>query len=144
MAMTGGSGPKPPGEAARERGPRRAGAPQVPGVSARIKFTNNLVDASSIQGTDPLLSGASGRLWASPEGGGKLRLELQSEEGPAAATARCSSPATSFTVYDGTSETVYEGTLPEGRQGEGEEDEGAARPRPDRSEASPKPKRAPN
>src|SRR5712691_105460 len=50
-------------------------APEVPGVSARIQFTNHLIDSSSLQGSDPLLSGASGRLWASRDG--HLRLELQ-------------------------------------------------------------------
>src|SRR4051812_2108851 len=53
-------------------------APKPDGVTARIKFTNSLVDSSSLQGSDPLLSGASGRLWANRDG---FRLELQSSNG---------------------------------------------------------------
>ena len=121
MAM-GGSGPKPAPKPLANAVHDALSAPQVPGVSARIKFTNNLVDASSIQGTDPLLSGAEGRLWASPEGGGKLRLELQSEGGGGDSQVLVSGHH--FTVYDGTSETVYEGTLPEeeGKGGKGGEE----------------------
>jgi outer membrane lipoprotein-sorting protein len=115
MAM-GGSGPKPAPKPLAKAVSDALNAPQVPGISARMKFTNNLVDASSIQGTDPLLSGAGGRLWASPEGGGKLRLELQSEGGGGDTQVLVSDHH--FSIYDGTSETVYEGTLPE------EEDKG--------------------
>src|SRR6185503_6678534 len=39
-------------------------APQPAGVTARIDFTNHPVDAASLQGADPLLTGAKGRLWA--------------------------------------------------------------------------------
>jgi outer membrane lipoprotein-sorting protein len=119
MAM-GGSGPKPAPKPLANAVHDALDAPPVPGVSARIKFTNNLVDASSIQGTDPLLAGASGRLWASPEGGGKLRLELQSEGGGGDTQVLVSDHH--FSIYDGTSETVYEGTLPE-EEGNGGEDE---------------------
>jgi outer membrane lipoprotein-sorting protein len=119
MAM-GGSGPKPPPKPLAKAVSDALNAPQVAGVSARVKFTNDLVDASSIEGTDPLLSGAGGRLWASPEGGGKLRLELQSEGGGGDSQVLVSGDH--FSVYDGTSETVYEGTLPE-EEGRGGEEE---------------------
>jgi len=82
-------------------------APSVQGISARITFTNNLIDASNIQGKDPLLQGASGRLWLSPSTH-QLRLELQSDNGDAQAVVN----NRSFWVYDPTSQTVYEGTLP--------------------------------
>lgn len=111
MAMTGG-GPKPPPKPLANAVHDALSAPAVPGVSARIEFTNHLVDASSIQGTDPLLGGASGRLWASPSGGGKLRLELQSEAGGGGDTQVLVSE-NHFQIYDGGSETVYEGTLSE-------------------------------
>jgi outer membrane lipoprotein-sorting protein len=112
MAM-GGSGPKPAPKPLANAVHDALGGPTLPGVSARVKFTNNLVDASSIQGTDPLLSGASGRLWASPEGGGKLRLELQSEGGGGGGDTQVLVSNRHFQIYDGSSETVYEGTLPE-------------------------------
>jgi outer membrane lipoprotein-sorting protein len=118
MAM-GGSGPKPAPKPLANAIHDALAAPQVPGVSARIKFTNNLVDASSIQGTDPLLAGAGGRLWASPEGGGKLRLELQSEGGGGDSQVLVSGHQ--FSIYDGTSETVYEGALPEEEDKSGED-----------------------
>src|SRR5579859_7416592 len=50
-----------------------AGARQVQGLSADVSFTNGLITGSSIQGSDPLLTGASGRLWASADG--RVRLE---------------------------------------------------------------------
>jgi outer membrane lipoprotein-sorting protein len=118
---TGGDGPKPAPKPLANAVSDALNAPQVPGVSARIKFTNDLVDASSIQGTDPLLSGASGRLWASLEGSGKLRLELQSEGGGGDTQVLVSDHH--FSIYDGTSETVYEGTLPEEEDKGGEEGE---------------------
>jgi outer membrane lipoprotein-sorting protein len=114
MAM-GGSGPKPQPKPLANAIRDALNAPQVAGVSARIKFTNNLVDASSIQGTDPLLAGAEGRLWASPEGGGKVRLELQSEGSGGDTQVLVSNHH--FSIYDGSSETVYEGTLPEEEEG---------------------------
>jgi hypothetical protein len=68
-------------------------APAVDGVTARITFTNHLIDAASLQGSDPLLTGAKGRLWAT---GDKLRLELQASGATAApATSRSCSTATS-------------------------------------------------
>jgi outer membrane lipoprotein-sorting protein len=116
MAM-GGSGPKPPPKPLANAVRDALDAPSLPGVSARIQFTNNLVDASSIQGADPLLAGASGRLWASPAEGGKLRLELQSEGAGGDTQVLVSDHR--FQIYDSGSETVYEGTLPqhEGKDG---------------------------
>jgi outer membrane lipoprotein-sorting protein len=111
MAMSGG-GPKPAPKPLANAVQDALGAPPVPGVSARIQFTNHLVDASSIEGADPLLAGASGRLWASPEGGGKLRLELQSEGG-GGGDSQVLVSGHHFEVYDGSSATVFKGTLPE-------------------------------
>jgi outer membrane lipoprotein-sorting protein len=110
MATSGG-GPKPAPKPLANAVQDALGAPSVPGISARIQFTNHLVDASSIEGTDPLLAGASGRLWASPEGGGKLRLELQSQGGGGDSQVLVSGHR--FEIYDGSSETVFKGTLPE-------------------------------
>lgn len=85
-------------------------APATPGVSARIRFTNKLIDASSLQGADPILTGATGRLWASPEGGGKLRIELQADGGNGDTQVLVDGDR--FTVYDSGSDTVYRGALP--------------------------------
>jgi outer membrane lipoprotein-sorting protein len=82
-------------------------APTVPGISARITFTNRLIAASNIQGADPLLQGASGRLWLSPSTH-QLRLELQSDNGDAQAVVS----GGHFWVYDPGAKTVYEGAVP--------------------------------
>src|ERR1700737_3684717 len=84
-------------------------APQVQGITARITFTNRLIDASNLQGKDPLLQGASGRLWLSTTDH-RLRLELQSENGDAQGLFNNGA----FSVYDPTSNTVYQGTVPSG------------------------------
>lgn len=115
MATSGG-GPKPQPKPLANAVDDALNAPSVPGISARVQFTNHLVDASSIEGSDPFFSGATGRLWASPEGGGKLRLELQSEGGGGDSQVLVADRH--FEIYDGTSETVYKGTLPK-QQGEG-------------------------
>jgi outer membrane lipoprotein-sorting protein len=115
----GGGGPKPPQKPLADAVHDGLAAPEVPGISARIDFENNLVDASSLQGTDPLISGATGRLWASPEGGGKLRLELQAE-GTGGGDSELLVSGGDFRFYDGGSETVYEGTLPEEEEKGGE------------------------
>jgi outer membrane lipoprotein-sorting protein len=118
LAATGGDGPKPPPKPLANAVDEALNAPAVPGISARIEFTNDLVDASSIQGADPILAGASGRLWASPEDGGKLRLELQSEQGVGGGDSQLLVSDGRFQLYDGSSETVYEGTLPEEEKGD--------------------------
>ena len=114
---TAGAGPKPAPEPLPVAVHDALTAPSVPGISARVQFTNHLIGASSIegQGSDPFLSGASGRLWASPEGGGKLRLELQSEGGGGDSQVLVDEGR--FEIYDGGSGTVYRGTLPKGKEG---------------------------
>src|SRR3954449_2228950 len=87
-------------------------APQVQGITARVKFTNHLIDTSGIRGANPLLSGATGRLWLSPGHG--LRLELQSENGDAQVVGN----EHGFFVYDGTSNIVYRGKAPRGHHRE--------------------------
>ncbi|HEY2436685.1 MAG TPA: hypothetical protein VGH93_05855 [Solirubrobacteraceae bacterium] len=80
--------------------------PRVAGVTARIQFTNHLVDSSSVGQGSPLLGSGSGRLWASPDG--RVRLELQSEH----SDAEILWDGTNLTVYDTTSNTVYKLALP--------------------------------
>lgn len=119
---TSGGGPKPPEKPLANAVHDAFEAPSVPGISAEVHFTNNLIDASSLGGKDPILAGASGRLWASPAGEGKLRLELQAEE--AGNDSQVLIEGHHFQIYDGTSETVYEGTLPGGQEGEARTGEG--------------------
>jgi outer membrane lipoprotein-sorting protein len=81
--------------------------PQVTGFSADIDFTNHLIAASNLQGSDPLLSGASGRIWIDPAHS-RLRLELQSDNGDAEILV----DQNRFSISDPRLNTVYEGTLP--------------------------------
>ncbi|MDX6654218.1 MAG: hypothetical protein QOH18_928 [Solirubrobacterales bacterium] len=117
---TSASDPKPPAKPLANAVHDALTAPTVPGISADVHFTNNLIDASSLEGKDPILAGATGRLWASPADGGKLRLELQAEE--SGNDSQVLIEGHHFQLYDGTSETVYEGTLPEEEGGEAEAD----------------------
>jgi outer membrane lipoprotein-sorting protein len=81
-------------------------APAVQGVTARIEFTNKLIDTSAFHGGSPLLSGATGRLWAGT--GDRFRLELQSENGD----AQIVSDGRFLTLYDATSNSGYRLRLP--------------------------------
>ena len=116
MAATGG-GPKPPAEPLPVAVHDALTAPTVQGVSARIQFTNHLINGSNVQGADPILSGASGRLWASSDG--HLRLELQADSNSEGATSdsQVVSDGHRAWVYDSGSNTVFEGTLPAGHDG---------------------------
>lgn len=101
-------GPTPPRESLAKALHQAASAPAVSGITARIKFTNNLIDSTDIQGNaGPLLSGASGRLWMSTTSH-QLRLELQGDNGDAQVVVGDGT----FSIYDPTSKTLYKGTLP--------------------------------
>jgi outer membrane lipoprotein-sorting protein len=104
-----GSGPKPPPESLAKAVHGALTAPEVQGISARISFTNHLIGSTNLQGTDPILSGANGRLWISNDG--QMRLELQSDNGQ---DAQVLVSKTGFWIYDPSSNTVYRGTLPSG------------------------------
>ncbi len=83
------------------------------GISANVTFTNNLIDASNLQGSDPLLQGGSGRLWLSSDH--RLRLELQSSNGDAQIVL----DGRSFWISDPAQHVVYQGTLPADLLGSG-------------------------
>jgi outer membrane lipoprotein-sorting protein len=110
IALAGGSGPTPapkPLAAAVHDG---LTAPEVQGITARVKFTNHLIDSSGIHGASPLLSGGTGRLWLSPGRG--LRLELQAD---GSSDSQIVANQQGFWVYDGNANTVYSGKLPADR-----------------------------
>jgi outer membrane lipoprotein-sorting protein len=102
-----GSGPVPPSKPLAQAVHDALAANSVSGITADIKFTNRLIDASNIQGSDPILSGATGRLWISSDH--RLRLELQSDRGDAQIVVNNGS----FWVYEPSAKTVYEGKLPQ-------------------------------
>ena len=111
---TGGSGPTPPPKPLAQAVHDALAAPAVAGVTARISFTNHLIDAASLQGGDPLLSGAKGRLWAA---GDKLRLELQASSADGrAGDVQVLLDGDRLSVIETASDTVYRATLPRERQ----------------------------
>jgi outer membrane lipoprotein-sorting protein len=121
LAATG-AGPTPPPQPLANAVHDALAAPRVEGVSARVEFTDRLIGESVVQGADPLLSGASGRLWASPDG--QLRLELQADvSGGGAGDFQVLVDGNSFSVYDPGTETVYRGSLPQ-RSGESPDEAG--------------------
>jgi outer membrane lipoprotein-sorting protein len=103
-------GPVPPAKPLAAAVHDAATAPEVTGITARITFTNKLIDSASLEGGGPLLKGATGRLWLGD--GGKLRLELQSDNGD----AQIVSDGVSAWLYDSGSNTVYRGKLPQQRK----------------------------
>src|ERR1700712_3529238 len=106
IALAGGDGPAPAPKPLANAVHDALAAPPTQGITARVEFTNHLVDSAGLQGQNPLLSGASGRLWLSPGKG--MRLELQSDSGDAQIVAN----QHSFWIYDGTANTVYRGNIP--------------------------------
>src|SRR5690349_9929015 len=89
-----------------------ANAKPVAGVTARVKFTNNLLPSGSLpeNAASPVLTGADGRLWLSNDG--RMRLELQSDAGDAQLVI----DGERFMLYDAASKTAYTGRLPQGKK----------------------------
>lgn len=104
LAATGGS--VPPAKPAAVAIHDALSAPSVPGVQAEIRFTNHIVDAAALQGSDPLLAGAHGRLWATADR--RIRLELQSDRGD----AQIISDGSNVSLYDPAQKTLYRAKLP--------------------------------
>jgi outer membrane lipoprotein-sorting protein len=100
------SGTKPPPRALADALAAAASAPEVPGVTARVKFTNNLFPSGVVGGNSPVLAGGTGRLWAASDG--RFRLELQSSSGDAQVVG----DASSVTVSQPSTSTVYRFVLP--------------------------------
>lgn len=101
-----GNGPVPPAKPLATAVHEALGGPKINGITARVSFTNHLIDSTDIQGSDPILTGATGRLWLSANH--RMRLELQSDNGDAQIVV----DNRSFWVYDPSSNTAYEGQLP--------------------------------
>jgi hypothetical protein len=82
--------------------------PNPDGITAQVKFSNNLFPSGSLLGNvaSALLTGASGRLWVTNDGRG--RIELQSDAGDVQIVW---SPD-KLSVYDASSNTAYELALP--------------------------------
>jgi outer membrane lipoprotein-sorting protein len=112
VVATGGAGAAPAGAPLAQAVHDALVAPAPEGIDARVTFTNNLLPSSSLLGnvTSALVSGASGRLWLTNDGRG--RIELQSDAGD---TQVVWDPS-KLTVYDSSSNTAYEVALPAAAQ----------------------------
>jgi hypothetical protein len=104
----GGGGATPPPKPLAQAVHDAIAAPEPDGVTARVKFTNRLFPSGALEGRvgSALLSGASGRLWLTNDGSG--RLELQSTAGDVQIVWN----QRTVTVYDASSDTVYRAELP--------------------------------
>jgi outer membrane lipoprotein-sorting protein len=128
LAVALGTGPVPPpkplAEAVHDALAARTSGEPIQGVSARIQFTDHLLEGSSLasQGgggggasSSPLLTGASGRLWISSDG--RIRVELQAEEGD----TEILYDGHTLTLYDAASNSLYRYTPPAQDSDEGGE-----------------------
>jgi outer membrane lipoprotein-sorting protein len=118
----GGGGPTPPPEPLDQAIHDALGAQEPEGVTARITFTNKLFPSGALLGQvgSALMSGASGRLWLTNDGRG--RIELQSDAGDVQVVWN----DTSIRVYDASSNTVYRADLPAHGNDTGSSDNGNA------------------
>ncbi|MGA7704043.1 MAG: hypothetical protein WB998_04005 [Solirubrobacteraceae bacterium] len=111
LALAVGTGPTPPPKPLADALHEAAAAPKVGGMSARIQFTNHLLEGANLAGggggeagqlsSSPLISGASGRLWIGAEG--QARLELQSEKGD----TQILWDGKTASLYDASTNTLY-------------------------------------
>src|SRR5438270_7799100 len=104
----GGGGPTPPAKPLDQAIHDALAAPAPDGITARVKFTNKLFPSGALLGNagSALMSGASGRLWVTNDGRG--RIELQSDAGDVEIVWNQST----VNVYDASSNTVYRVALP--------------------------------
>jgi outer membrane lipoprotein-sorting protein len=112
LALAVGSGPTPPAKPLAQAVHDALSGPSVTGFSADVKLTNNLLEGANLaagggQGgssglaSNPLLSGASGRLWVASDG--HVRLELQTEKGD----TQILYDGTTAELYDASTNTLY-------------------------------------
>ncbi len=106
VALASRSGPTPPKRTLAAAIHHSLSGSPATGVSARIRFSNHLFPSGALPGAaQPLLSGATGRLWA---GDGKVRIELQAENGD----TEIGFDGHSVIVYDVAANTAYKMAVP--------------------------------
>jgi outer membrane lipoprotein-sorting protein len=103
-----GGGPTPPPKPLAQAIHDALTGQKPDGITADITFTNKLFPSGALTGAagSALLSGATGRLWVTNDGRG--RLELQSDVGDVQIVWNDQQ----VTAYDASSNTVYTFTLP--------------------------------
>jgi outer membrane lipoprotein-sorting protein len=122
LAIALGTGPTPPPKPLADALHDALSAPKVSGVSARIQFTNHMLEGANLESSggeggnlasNPLVAGATGRLWIGSEG--HARLELQSEQGD----TQILYDGQTVELYDAATNTLYRYTPPAGSGGVG-------------------------
>jgi outer membrane lipoprotein-sorting protein len=121
IALAVGSGATPPPKPLAQAVHDALAAPSVEGLSANVTLTDHLLEGANLAGagseaagkasSNPLLAGASGRLWVAKDG--RVRLELQAEKGD----TQVLYDGHTLTVYDAASNMLYRYTPPAGKQG---------------------------
>ncbi len=120
LAFALGGGPTPPPKPLAQAIHDALGGGGVQGVSANITLTDHLLEGANLAGSgaggggagggeltsNPLITGASGRLWIAKDG--DLRLELQQESGD----TEILWDGHALTLYDAASNTLYRYTPP--------------------------------
>jgi len=118
LASALGGGPTPPPKPLAQAVHDALGASPVQGLSANVKLTDRLLEGANLASgsgqsgeslSNPLISGASGRLWLADDG--HMRLELQSEKGD----TQVLYDGHTVTIYDASSNTLYRYTPPAGQ-----------------------------
>ncbi len=117
LAFALGSGPIPPERKLANAVHDALSASPVEGVSAQVQLTDRLLEGANLASgsggqvgqlsSNPLLTGASGRLWIAKNGG--FRLELQSQQGD---TQIYGSTSGTISMYDAASNTLYRYKVP--------------------------------
>jgi len=123
------SGPTPPPQPLAQAVSKALNGPRVDGVTARITFANHLLEGANLAGgggdggnsiaSNPLVNGASGRLWVASDG--RLRIELQSAKGD----IQIVYDGHTVSIYDGSSNTIYRYTPKQDASGSGASERGA-------------------
>jgi outer membrane lipoprotein-sorting protein len=118
IAFALGSGPTPPAKPLAQAVHDALSAPSVEGFSANVQLTDHLLEGANLASgssggggsnsltSNPLLTGADGRLWVAKDG--RMRLELQSEEGD----TQVIYDGHTLSVYDAASNTLYRFSAP--------------------------------
>jgi outer membrane lipoprotein-sorting protein len=118
IAFALGTGPTPPAKPLAQAVHDALSAPSVEGFSANVQLTDHLLEGANLASgssggggsnsltSNPLLTGADGRLWVAKDG--RMRLELQSEEGD----TQVIYDGQTLSVYDAASNTLYRIDVP--------------------------------
>ncbi len=121
IAFALGAGPTPPPKPLAQAVHDALAAPAVQGVSANIRLTDHLLEGANLASggqdgevsSNPLVTGASGRLWIGADG--RARLELQSEQGD----TQILSDGHTVELYDAATNTLYRYAPPAAGNGPG-------------------------